>query len=121
LEAGEELMVPAGMRHDWWNAGDGDAGVLVELSPPQPRFKTMIATLFGLANAGTTNAKGLPGPLQLALIAREFSDVIRFTKPPRPCRECCSRSSAPQEGCAVTAPSIPSTCGRTAASRRIHR
>jgi hypothetical protein len=42
----------------------------------------MIATLFGLANAGRTNAKGLPGPLQLALIGREFADVIRLTKPP---------------------------------------
>ena len=43
----------------------------------------MIATLFGLANAGRTNAKGMPGPLQLALTGgREFSDVIRFTSPP---------------------------------------
>lgn len=84
LEAGAEVTVPAGTRHDWWNAGDGDADVLVELSPPEegPRFEAMIATLFGLANAGRTNAKGLPGPLQLALIAREFADVIRFTKPP---------------------------------------
>jgi mannose-6-phosphate isomerase-like protein (cupin superfamily) len=82
LEAGAEATVPAGMRHDWWNAGDTQASVLVELSPGEPRFETMIATLFGLANAGRTNAKGMPNPLQLALIGREFSDVIRFTKPP---------------------------------------
>jgi mannose-6-phosphate isomerase-like protein (cupin superfamily) len=84
LQPGEEATVPAGMRHDWWNAGDGEAGVLVELSPAEPRFEALIATLFGLANAGRTNAKGLPGPLQLALIGREFADVIRFTKPPAP-------------------------------------
>jgi hypothetical protein len=42
----------------------------------------MIATIFGLANDGRTNAKGMPNPLQLALIGREFSDVIVFTKPP---------------------------------------
>lgn len=84
LHAGEEMTVPAGRRHDWWNAGDDEAGVLVELSPGDPRFETMIATLFGLANAGRTNAKGLPNPFQLALIAREFADVIRFTKPPAP-------------------------------------
>lgn len=84
LDAGAELTVPAGRRHDWWNAGAGEAGVLVELSPPEPRFEAMIATLFGLANAGKTNAKGLPDPFQLALIAREFADVIRFTKPPAP-------------------------------------
>ena len=78
------MTVPAGTRHDWWNAGDGDAGVLVELSPPEPRFEAMIATLFGLGNAGKTNAKGMPDPFQLALIAREFADVIQFTKPPAP-------------------------------------
>jgi len=86
LDAGEEVTVPAGTRHDWWNAGDGAADVLVELSPADEgaRFEAMIATLFGLANAGRTNAKGLPDPLQLALIAREFADVISFTKPPAP-------------------------------------
>jgi mannose-6-phosphate isomerase-like protein (cupin superfamily) len=82
LEAGAEATVPAGMRHDWWNAGETEASVLVELSPGEPRFETMIATLFGLANAGRTNAKGMPDPFQLALIGREFADVIRFTKPP---------------------------------------
>jgi hypothetical protein len=42
----------------------------------------MIGTLFEVANAGRRNAKGLPNPFQLALIAREFDDVIRFTRPP---------------------------------------
>jgi mannose-6-phosphate isomerase-like protein (cupin superfamily) len=82
LAAGDEATVPPGMPHDWWNAGDGEASVLVELSPPDPRFEAVIATLWGLANAGRTNAKGMPGPLQLALLGREFADVIRFTKPP---------------------------------------
>ena len=39
--------------------------------------------MFGLANAGKTNARGMPGLLQLALIGREFQDVMRFTRPPR--------------------------------------
>ena len=43
----------------------------------------MIGQLFGLASAGKTNAKGMPGLLRLALIGREFQDVIRFTRPPR--------------------------------------
>jgi hypothetical protein len=42
----------------------------------------MIATLFGLANRGQTNAQGLPSALPLALTASEFSDVIQMTKPP---------------------------------------
>lgn len=82
LTAGQEAVAEPGVPHDWWNAGSGVADVLVEISPPDPRFEQMIATLFGLANAGRTNAKGLPDPLQLALIGQEFADVIRFTRPP---------------------------------------
>jgi mannose-6-phosphate isomerase-like protein (cupin superfamily) len=82
LTAGEEATVAPGTPHDWWNSGAVDANVLVEISPPNPRFEMAIATTFGLTNAGKTNAEGMPNPLQLALVGQEFSDVIRFTKPP---------------------------------------
>ena len=82
LGPGEEATVAAGVPHDWWNAGNDEAGVIVEISPPDPRFEMLIGTLWGLANAGKTNDKGMPGPLQLALTGSEFADVIRFTKPP---------------------------------------
>jgi hypothetical protein len=49
---------------------------------PGERFAHMIETLFGLARLGHTDAKGMPHPLQLALFAREFSDVIVFRSPP---------------------------------------
>jgi hypothetical protein len=42
-----------------------------------------IRTAFGLAQDGKTNRRGMPNLLQLALFAREFDDVIRFTRPPR--------------------------------------
>jgi hypothetical protein len=32
--------------------------------------------------SGHTNAKGMPDPLQLALFAQEFSDVVVFHFPP---------------------------------------
>lgn len=86
LRAGEEATVPPGTPHDWWNGGEDEASVLVEVSGPDEqaaRFEAMIATIFGLANDGRTNAKGMPAPLQLALLAQEFDDVIRFTSPPR--------------------------------------
>jgi uncharacterized cupin superfamily protein len=84
LGPGEEALAEAGTRHDWWNSGNVPASVIVELSPGDRlgRFEAMIATLFGLANTGHTNAKGLPSPLQLALTASEYSDVIQMTKPP---------------------------------------
>ena len=69
------------MWHDWWNASDRDARVRVEVTPGE-RFAHMIETLFGLARLGHTNAKGMPHPLQLALFAREYSDVIVFRSPP---------------------------------------
>lgn len=84
LVAGEEARAEPGVAHAWWNTGSEPARVLLEIDPPDMRFQMMIATLFGLANAGRTNARGMPGPLQLSLIGREFDDVIRFTSPPRP-------------------------------------
>ena len=81
LREGETAVVEAGAWHDWWNASDRDARVRVEITPGE-RFAQMIETLFGLARLGHTNAKGMPHPLQLALFAREFSDVIVFRSPP---------------------------------------
>jgi hypothetical protein len=93
LAACEEATVPPGMPRDLWNAGDVDASVLVELSPPDPRFEAMIATLFGPANADKTNANGLPNPLQLALVGEEFADVIRSQGLQLSCRGRCSAFS----------------------------
>jgi len=81
LREGETALVEPGIWHDWWNAADHDARVRVEITPGE-RFAHMIETLFGLARLGHTNAKGMPNPLQLALFAREFSDVIVFRSPP---------------------------------------
>jgi len=82
LAKGEAVTVPAGVWHDWWNAGSEPVDVLIELTPPDPRFEMAIATGFGLANAGRTDAKGVPSLLQLALIGSEFSDVLRRKHPP---------------------------------------
>jgi quercetin dioxygenase-like cupin family protein len=82
-EPGERLHVPQGAVHDWWNLGDEEAQVRVEISPGA-RFEEMIRNAFGLARDGKTDARGRPRLLQAALFAREFDDVIRFTRPPRP-------------------------------------
>lgn len=81
-EAGTRVVVPPGTAHDWWNAGDDTAWVVVEVDPGR-RFEAMIRNLFGLARDGRTDASGRPGLLQAALLAREFDDTIRFTSPPR--------------------------------------
>ncbi len=81
LHQGETAVIESGVWHDWWNAGDRDARVRVEITPGG-RFVHMIETFFGLARLGHTDARGMPSPLQLALTAREFSDVIVFRSPP---------------------------------------
>lgn len=78
---GASVEVPPGMVHDWWTHGDEPARVLVEVVPAR-RFEELALTLWGLAAAGRTNARGRPGPLQLTLLAHEFRDDIRFTSPP---------------------------------------
>jgi mannose-6-phosphate isomerase-like protein (cupin superfamily) len=81
LHQGETAVIRPGSWHDWWNAGDRDALVRVEVTPGE-RFLHMLETFFGLARLGHTDGKGMPSLLQLALITREFSDAIVFRSPP---------------------------------------
>jgi len=79
---GEVVEIPRGHWHDWWNASDGEeAGARVRVSEGE-RFLQMIETLFGLARDGHTNSKGMPDPLQLAMFATEFRDVLVLRRPP---------------------------------------
>lgn len=83
---GRRVVVPPGVVHYWWNAGDEEAHVVVELRGEErllEGFVTMLSNLFGMARDGKTDAKGRPNLLQAALLAREFDDVIRFVEPPR--------------------------------------
>jgi quercetin dioxygenase-like cupin family protein len=79
---GVALFVPAGVPHEWWNAGPEGTLVRVEVWPAA-RFEAMIQNVFGLAQDGKVNRRGMPNFLQLAVFAREFDDVVRFTRPPR--------------------------------------
>ena len=83
------VEVPVGMVHDWWNAGAGIAQVRFAVDAaagapgrPAARFAEMIEVLFSLGALGRVNAKGMPDPLWLAAIAREYRDVARFVRPP---------------------------------------
>jgi quercetin dioxygenase-like cupin family protein len=81
LRQGETAIIEPNVWHDWWNASDRDARVRVEVTPGE-RFVHMLETLWGLARLGHTDTTGRPNLLQLALTAREFSDVIVFRSPP---------------------------------------
>jgi len=47
LVAGQEAVATAGTARDWWNSGEDEAQVLVEIWPPDPRFELMIGNTFG--------------------------------------------------------------------------
>jgi quercetin dioxygenase-like cupin family protein len=72
----QQVTVPAGMVHDWWNAGETEAHVVVEMRSAG-RFEELLLNRFGLAQDGKTDARGVPGLLQRALLAWEFEDVVR--------------------------------------------
>ena len=53
MSPGETAVVQPGVWHDWWNAGNRDARVRVEVTPGV-RFVHMVETFFGLAAEGRT-------------------------------------------------------------------
>ena len=78
---GDRVLVPAGKKHQFWNASEEEAHFLCEVSPAF-EFEQLIETMFSLAQAGKTNRKGMPNPLRLAVIAKAHFDTVRLPFPP---------------------------------------
>ena len=80
--AGEVVVVPPGVAHDFANVGDDDAVVRVEVRPAL-EMERMFETAVALAEQGRTMRGGIPKPLDLALFTREFDQEVRAAFPPR--------------------------------------
>ena len=80
-EPGDAILVAAGRKHQFWNAGDDEVRFACEVRPAL-QFEQLIDTMFSLAQAGKTNRKGMPNPLRLAVIARAHFDTVRLPFPP---------------------------------------
>jgi quercetin dioxygenase-like cupin family protein len=91
---GEVAFVPAGTAHRFWNAGPGEARFLCEIRPAL-RFESLIETMFTLAAEGETDARGLPNPLQLAVVADAHFDTVRLPFPPAPLQRAALAVGAP--------------------------
>ena len=102
LRRGEAVTVPAGVVHDWWNAGDGNLRARVTVTPPG-LFAAMIGAVWGLAVVGRTNVKGMPKLVDAALLAEAFAHEIVFERPPH----------VVQRALAVTVAPIARRRGRT--------
>ncbi|MCB0032394.1 MAG: cupin domain-containing protein [Anaerolineales bacterium] len=66
--SGEQLLIPPGTPHTFWNAGEGELRFITDVRPPG-RQQTYWETVFGLAEDGKVGKNGLPHPLQLAVVA----------------------------------------------------
>ena len=91
---GDEIIVPAGTDHDWWNAGDSVCTAHVTVTPPG-RFQEMIGAVWGLAIQGRTNDYGAPKPLDGILLAEAFADEAVFLSPPPAVQKLMARVAAP--------------------------
>jgi hypothetical protein len=81
LRPGDVAVVPPGRPHAWWNAGPDEVRIRGEIRPAL-RTEHFFETFFGLGKDGKTNGKGLPNPLQLAVLMREYEDEMRLARPP---------------------------------------
>lgn len=74
---GTQFTIPARTPHTVWNDGQEEIHAIVEIRPALG-IETFFETMSGLARDGETNRWGLPGPLQLAVIANEFREELYF-------------------------------------------
>ncbi|MET9364742.1 cupin domain-containing protein [Streptomyces sp. NPDC006632] len=82
---GQSVLIPPGAQHRWWNAGTEESRHVCELRGRADRFESLVLRqLFGLAQDGKTDARGMPHLLQQAVTTLEFQDVLRFTQPSWP-------------------------------------
>ena len=80
---GQEVVIPPRVPHSFWVEGDAPARYRQEFRPAL-RSELFFETLFSLARAGQLDARGMPSPLQLAVLVPAFGDEIRPTRPPWP-------------------------------------
>jgi quercetin dioxygenase-like cupin family protein len=83
LGAGDTIRVPANTPHRFWNDGSEDARS-IQFFRPALDIASFFETLFTLARQGKLDEKGMPRPLQLAVMVPEFGEEIRPVSPPWP-------------------------------------
>jgi quercetin dioxygenase-like cupin family protein len=83
LGAGDTIRVPANTPHRFWNDSHEDARS-IQFFRPALDIASFFETMFALAQRDKLDAKGMPRPLQLAVMVPEFGDEIRPASPPWP-------------------------------------
>jgi len=83
LTTGDSIVIPPDTPHRFWNDGAEEASS-VQFFEPALQTAAFFETFFALAAADKLDSKGMPRPLQLALLVPEFGDEIRPVSPPWP-------------------------------------
>lgn len=78
---GEEILVPPGTPHRWWNESDEPVVLDFHVSPALP-LDRFLENVFALAQLGLTDRKGVPGPLRMSRILRRHWNVLYLARPP---------------------------------------
>jgi mannose-6-phosphate isomerase-like protein (cupin superfamily) len=84
VEPGADLWVSPGTAHAFRNGTDEVVRIRVRTLPESERLGEVVATLFGLAAEGKTDADGRPSPLQAAVMAEATLDETYFADVPYP-------------------------------------
>jgi quercetin dioxygenase-like cupin family protein len=80
LWAGETIQIPANTVHSMWN-NSGSKTVVNWKVQPALTTEYFLENATGLAAEGRTNRQGMPGLLQVAIMANKFSNSFRLAKP----------------------------------------
>ena len=80
LRPGDSLHISPGINHAMWNGTDKKTVVNWQVRPAM-NSEHLLETAAGLAKDGKVNKKGMPGLLQVALMANKYSGVFRLSKP----------------------------------------
>ncbi len=84
-KAGDTVAVKPGVTHQWWNDGPETVEMVGTLEPAG-RWVDFMETIYGLTNEGKVSSRGIPHPLQIAVIAWEFRHEWVPAAMPRPAR-----------------------------------
>ncbi len=82
-EPGQHVAVPPATMHRFFSASDHEETfAVVEFRNRADRFENLLlCQLFGLAEDGKVDERGVPSLLQRSVTMLEFSDVLRFRRP----------------------------------------
>ena len=83
LGPGETIQVPANTPHRFWNDGTEDAHS-IQWFRPALDIASFFETFAVLAERKQIDKRGMPKPMQLAVMVSEFSQELRPVSPPWP-------------------------------------